>query len=108
MSYSGGTMAAPMPDAKERVEDVTQLIRQGRLDRAEQLARGALEGVPASARPLRQLAIIADRRGDRVLAVEYARQALAASPKDPDSHNVLAVQLQRIGELEEAEQTVKA
>ncbi len=87
----------------------TVFQQSGALDDARkstQTARDLETGNPA--RFLRQLSAIALQARDLADALEFAQQAVAADPHDVASYMQLAQTLQRQGNLDRAEQTVRS
>ena len=85
------------------------LQQNGELDEAEQIARTGLDRVVGNpSRLLRQLSSIEAQRQNLAAALDLARQSLDADPGDPVSHQHLSGLLQQNGELDEAEQVVRA
>ncbi|WP_424139942.1 tetratricopeptide repeat protein [Roseomonas chloroacetimidivorans] len=92
-------------DALSRSSLAGVLMRQGQLAEAEAACHKALELSPEDGpRFMRQLSNIAAQRRDLDEAVEWARNALEASPEDPMSHNFLSSMLLQRKDLDGAEQ----
>ena len=84
--------------------DAAEELRElGRLDEAEAHYRQALDAKPDMGAAWRGLGLIARRRGDRALAAEHLRKAVALDPQNPWLACDLCDDLRELGQLDEAE-----
>src|SRR5436190_2023446 len=73
-----------------------------RLPEAEAVYRQILTVQPNQADALHLLGLIAQQVGQRQVAVDLIRQAIAANPMAPDYHNNLGIALYELGQLDQA------
>ncbi|HXG75353.1 MAG TPA: O-antigen ligase family protein [Gaiellaceae bacterium] len=83
-------------------------VRRGDLVAAQEEALAAREIQPWAASPYLQLALVAERGGDLVRALEYAEQAIERSPKDWRLHLVAARLETKLGHVTAAELRLRA
>ena len=91
------------------MNDVTSLVQEGlehhqggRLQRAAELYRRALQAAPRDAEANHLMGLLEHQSGRRDAAVKYLEDAVAAEPRNPTYHSNLGVVLQSLGRLQEA------
>jgi tetratricopeptide (TPR) repeat protein len=89
-------------------EMAAEVLAHHRLDEAEAIYRELVAFHPANPAAWRGLAWVAERRGNRLLALEHFQAALALQPDNPWAAQAVAGGLQLLGRLEEAEKAFRA
>jgi tetratricopeptide (TPR) repeat protein len=95
-------LAAKPQKTRPKLETATELRRMTRFQEAEALFRSVLEHQPKHVRALAGLGRIAQARGNRRLALNYYRAAVAANPTRTDLELKIAAQLRNLWRLNEA------
>ena len=97
------TQPSLLPGSDDAFADAVRRFRAGEVQQAGLLCRQILEGDPHHADALDLLGVNSHRMGDRALAVDCFRQAIALNPLKPTYHSNQGVICQDLGELDQAE-----
>lgn len=103
LEWAKQAIAADQGDAGSYLHLSNVLVQQGALDEADAAVEQALAVDPRCAmRAARQRSIVAGKRRDLPMAVDWARRSVEAEPEDASAHSFLAALLLQQDAFEEA------
>ncbi len=97
-----------MPSVVGMLNDAVALHRAGQLDGAERAYREILRIDPQQPDALHLMGVLANQRGDGVVAVDWIRRSLAVAPHFAGAHYNLAMACESAGRDDEAENAYRA